>query len=483
MKRRVAILAGVVLAVFIGAFFIHSGGGPKRELAAYKQQLLARGEKLAIAETTPRPSTKTPNAASNFMAFPNGLGTLPGFPPVMLTRFPPMMVMVGMGTALPGTTNIAPEMMVAYKSNARQMAELRSALAAAVMDFNLDYSHSYALLLPHLSKLKKTEVLATGSAMEAMSGGDYSEAWQDLYAAVDLFRLQSNEPIMITDLVRAAEARLAVAATWEALQCHSWTEEQLSGLQSKWSDVDLFSGSEATLSVERAFHATTLDQFRHTNSALAIYAVTISPPLPPNRSDSLRDKLKKYYDLYPGFWRWKSHWSYAEELYGLQILTAAIDASRKIKNTGAFVPAFNDLDLQFTNITKLNADATGHFLISPAPVIYHNYLLKLAEAETWRRLTVTAIAQKRYQLEHGAYPASLNELVPRYLPAPMVDLMDGKPLRYRLRADGDFLLYSVGDDGQDDGGTRDIVWPRPASVAEAEAYYHNSKPATNAAGK
>ena len=30
--------------------------------------------------------------------------------------------------------------------------------------------------------------------------------------------------------------------------------------------------------------------------------------------------------------------------------------------------------------------------------------------------------------------------------------MDGQPLRYRRNADGTFLLYSVGENGKDDGG-------------------------------
>ena len=30
--------------------------------------------------------------------------------------------------------------------------------------------------------------------------------------------------------------------------------------------------------------------------------------------------------------------------------------------------------------------------------------------------------------------------------------MDGQPLRYRRNADGTFLLYSIGENGKDDGG-------------------------------
>ena len=64
--------------------------------------------------------------------------------------------------------------------------------------------------------------------------------------------------------------------------------------------------------------------------------------------------------------------------------------------------------------------------------------------------------------------------------------MNGQTLHYRINSDGTFLLYSVGENGVDDGGispshkwwelywiadTLDLVWPQPAMEAEIQAYY------------
>jgi hypothetical protein len=63
------------------------------------------------------------------------------------------------------------------------------------------------------------------------------------------------------------------------------------------------------------------------------------------------------------------------------------------------------------------------------------------------------------------------------LPTVPYDYMSAKPLRYRLQADGSYVLYSVGQDGKDDGGDptspsgtpaglwsgRDAVWPSPVT--------------------
>jgi hypothetical protein len=107
-------------------------------------------------------------------------------------------------------------------------------------------------------------------------------------------------------------------------------------------------------------------------------------------------------------------------------------------------------------------------------------------AETERSLAICAVALKRYSLRHGAPPESLDSLVPEFVSSVPVDYMDGKPLRYRLNADKTFMLYSVGEDGKDDGGDtalmpdktslrdlwdrKDFVWPAPAAPEEVEAY-------------
>ncbi len=76
----------------------------------------------------------------------------------------------------------------------------------------------------------------------------------------------------------------------------------------------------------------------------------------------------------------------------------------------------------------------------------------------------TALGLILYKQAHGAYPDTLAALVPEYEDAVPVDVFDGQPLRYERKGDG-FLLYSVGEDLDDDKGRRaengtdgDTVW-------------------------
>jgi hypothetical protein len=56
-----------------------------------------------------------------------------------------------------------------------------------------------------------------------------------------------------------------------------------------------------------------------------------------------------------------------------------------------------------------------------------------------------------YQRENGHYPKYLAALTPKYLQQVPLDLCSGKPLIYQTTMDG-YLLYSVGVNGEDEGG-------------------------------
>lgn len=61
------------------------------------------------------------------------------------------------------------------------------------------------------------------------------------------------------------------------------------------------------------------------------------------------------------------------------------------------------------------------------------------------------VALELYRREHGAWPASLDTLAPRWMPAVPIDRITGHALRYKVVADRP-IVYSVGNDLDDDGG-------------------------------
>lgn len=72
-------------------------------------------------------------------------------------------------------------------------------------------------------------------------------------------------------------------------------------------------------------------------------------------------------------------------------------------------------------------------------------------------LAQLSLAIERYRLATGEVPERLEVLVPQYLDAVPLDPFDGRLIRYR-RTEPGYRLYSIMEDGQDNGGrTRDEV--------------------------
>lgn len=83
-------------------------------------------------------------------------------------------------------------------------------------------------------------------------------------------------------------------------------------------------------------------------------------------------------------------------------------------------------------------------------------VIKKAEAKhnfmaARRRLLTTELALRCYQAEQGHSPERLDQLVPKYLQHVLLDPFATQTLIYRAQG-ANWLLYSVGPDGVDDGG-------------------------------
>jgi hypothetical protein len=63
----------------------------------------------------------------------------------------------------------------------------------------------------------------------------------------------------------------------------------------------------------------------------------------------------------------------------------------------------------------------------------------------------TALALAAFRADHERFPAQLVELMPTYLAEIPTDVFTGQMPIYRRQHSG-YLLYSVGQDGRDDGG-------------------------------
>ncbi len=85
------------------------------------------------------------------------------------------------------------------------------------------------------------------------------------------------------------------------------------------------------------------------------------------------------------------------------------------------------------------------------------------------RLLAAELALRCYQSKEGRAPIRLDELVPNYLSKVPQDPFTGRPLIYRPQGT-DWLVYSVGEDGLDDGGKR-VSRSLSGSVTRGDLFY------------
>jgi hypothetical protein len=300
-------------------------------------------------------------------------------------------------------------------------------------------------------------------------------------------------------MIRIAVTGLSEDVYWDALQAPGWTDGQLAMLQQASQSHPRLSDLPKVKQAERAGRSHMLEAFRAQS-----YEAWLARHEPIYRS--FGTKLPSWRAAPPiRFWHqwvfhplWAFAWADQEQLHYLEHDQLELDAMREAVQTGSWQqlngrltelektyrpPAvrwrfYGALPL-YDDLSELVGSSHASKPVCPYPD-FRNAWRATFKNLTFREMTTTAIALKRHQLRYGHWPANLAALVPEFLPGVPRDLMDGQPLRYRVRPAGSFLLYSVGEDGKDDGGNpvpagdstgpwdyrgegRDWVWPQAST--------------------
>lgn len=110
-----------------------------------------------------------------------------------------------------------------------------------------------------------------------------------------------------------------------------------------------------------------------------------------------------------------------------------------------------------TNPAKLYTEenAIGKILHDVIAVSLTGVSTKKCQEDLLVGATQTMIAIKAFKNDTNNFPSSLNELVPNYLSSVPQDPFDGKSLKYSAAKK---ILYSVGEDMQDSGGSTGNDW-------------------------
>lgn len=159
MKKPIKIglwLLGFAVLGLLGLWLEHERA--KARLAAFKAQLIAKGEKLAVADHVPKLPPALSNAAPDFIAAANRLTELkPEFQPQRMRLIAPGKARVTwQQPELPTDKepDLWPFVTAHVEDNRDRLAEMATALERPEMVFDLDYTKGFNLLIPHLAKHK-----------------------------------------------------------------------------------------------------------------------------------------------------------------------------------------------------------------------------------------------------------------------------------------------------------------------------------------
>jgi hypothetical protein len=298
--------------------------------------------------------------------------------------------------------------------------------------YPIDLTKGSNTLLPHLMGIKRGMQLSEMAAILDAENNDEKQAANDVLMTLALARSLKAEPVLISQLVRAAGVFLAVDALNQVVNRTTLSPESLSGLSKALQNMEdsdaRGEGFNRAMAGERAMH---LGLFVNPNK-LARYLSTLgTTDMPDEQRRRMVEHLKQPGSL-------KEEQDYFETTFQ-QLLSARKEA---------FPERLKVADL----IRQRGSEATARGLLFCGWYFDNSSVSREAGCLANLRLALTAVALEQFRAAHdNRYPASLSELIPNNLDAVLTDPFDGQPLRYRKQSAG-YVLYSIGADLKDNGG-------------------------------
>ena len=293
----------------------------------------------------------------------------------------------------------------------------------------------------HVQSVGSVKRLLYLDAVVRVEDGDLEGAVQSCLAALNVGRSLADEPIPISQLIRAHCQLSTEGAVQRLLAQSEPPEEALKRLQAAFAEEAAQPLLLRFFRADRAFtHAVliAIKEGRFNRRAMFLANPYGLPDQAINLNDALRARA--------------CHAAY------LRYLTEKVEIAKlPPEHQGPRLEKLTLLQMARPTIFRIFDKMPDKELRR----IHRLFLGTLAVL----RCAVTGLAVERYRRDTGHWPESLATLLPRYLREQQLDPFDGAALRYRRLKDG-VVIYSVGPDRKDHGGhlTREVPPPEGADL-------------------
>jgi hypothetical protein len=293
------------------------------------------------------------------------------------------------------------------------------------------YTSPLDLVVPELPAFRKAQMLCGTAAALSAARGDPDGAAASLVRGAQVLRSLGDCPTLIHFLMRAGSASLWVAAVEQSLMLTELPPDALTDLRGA------VAAERRSQDLRMAFYA---------ERAMGYSAISGEVP----GAGGLRDPRHRT----PG-------WVKEDELLHISHVSDMIEALD--------LPVHERIDRADALQSRLEERIMAHprryvgsaMLLPVLPEV----IAEQVRVEALLTAAEVGLAVEQWRMAHGDWPESLDPLVPALLAELPPDPFTGRPLQYTV-ADDTAIVYSVGADLQDDGGTSLRAAQRAAELKE-----------------
>jgi hypothetical protein len=268
-------------------------------------------------------------------------------------------------------------------------------------------------------------------------------ALQELKLLHDLSRIVTRKPVtLVGAMINVALTGVYVQVVTEGLRLGVWQGPQLAEIQRQLESVNLVESVVAAFQCERLIQLTAFES-GHLGKLMVETQMAFAPPAAPDLFRRLMLASYRLVDLVPKGWLYRNMATVGSLD---QEYLDAVEPGR-----GVILPRGIDAAAEHTQ-SLLKERRVETFIAGIAFPIFTRAWQTTAQTQASVRQAMTVCALQRYQIMKGAYPQALGALAPEFVKEVALDPVTGERMHYRPDSRSNFLLYSVGWNGVDEGG-------------------------------
>ena len=330
----------------------------------------------------------------------------------------------------------AADVLLALSKYGAAIEELRAASRrpyAWLGDYSAGDAKEFSSLLAYLAKFKQCTQVLNLRAIAELGDNQSAAALEDVRLLLRLGDALRQEPLLITHLVSMAITPYTLLPIYEGLAQHRWTDAQLAELEQALAQRDFLADYQLAMRGEMVFATDTLENQRLTRK----YETTVAEA---GKTKAVTISLR----FMPAAFFYQNELACAR--LNEQFLRPLVEVTNRLVSPAAVRQANTAVAAELKHYSPYKIEAGMSF-----PAI-SRAVAKFAFAQVSVDLARVACALERFRLAHGNYPETLDLLAPQFIAQVPHDVINGQPLHYRRTEAGQFILYSVGWNEQDDGG-------------------------------